>query len=84
MWVLYFFTHFDDVHFKKLTKRNSHGQHVKLNLGTLSEDDDYDGSENVGNKMNLRSFKLDRIYLDPLNIITLFISIALLSYVQGA
>ena len=35
-------------------------------LGTLSKDDD-DGSENVGKKMNLRSFKLHRIYLDPLN-----------------
>ena len=35
-------------------------------LGTLSKDDD-DGSENVGKKMNLRSFKLNRVYLDPLN-----------------
>ena len=35
-------------------------------LGTLSEDDD-DGSENVSKKMNLRSFKLNRVYLDPLN-----------------
>ena len=35
-------------------------------LGTLSKDDD-DGSENVGQKMNLRSFKLNRVYLDPLN-----------------
>ena len=35
-------------------------------LGTLSKDDD-DGSENVGKKMNLRSFKLHRVYLDPLN-----------------
>ena len=35
-------------------------------LGTLSKDDD-DGSENVGKKMNLRSFKLYRVYLDPLN-----------------
>ena len=33
-------------------------------LGTLSKDDD-DGSENVGIKMNLRSFKLNRVYLDP-------------------
>ena len=32
----------------------------------LSKDDD-DGSENVGKKMNLRSFKLNRVYLDPLN-----------------
>ena len=35
-------------------------------LGTLSEDDD-DGSENVGKKMNLRPFNLYRVYLDPLN-----------------
>ena len=33
---------------------------------TLSKDDD-EGSENFGKKMNLRSFKLNRIYLDPLN-----------------
>ena len=30
------------------------------------EDDD-NASENVGKKMNLRSFKLNRVYLDPLN-----------------
>ena len=38
-------------------------------LGTLSIDDDDDGggSENVAKKMNLRSFKLYRIYLDLLN-----------------
>ena len=35
-------------------------------VGTLRKDDD-DGSENVGKKMNLRSFKLDRVNLDPLN-----------------
>ena len=35
-------------------------------LGTLSEDDD-DGSENDGKKMNLRSFKLNRVCLDLLN-----------------
>ena len=35
-------------------------------LGTLSKDDD-DSSENVSKKMNLRSFKLNRVYLDPLN-----------------
>ena len=33
---------------------------------TLSNDDD-DGSENDGKKMNLRSFKLNRVYLDPLS-----------------
>ena len=35
-------------------------------IGTLSNDDD-DGSENVPKKMNLRSFKLNRVYLDLLN-----------------
>ena len=39
---------------------------VALTLGTLSNDDD-DGSENVAKKTNLRSFKLNRVYLDPLN-----------------
>ena len=34
--------------------------------GTLSKDDD-DGSENDGKKMNFRSFKLNRVCLDPLN-----------------
>ena len=34
--------------------------------GTLSNDDD-DGSENVAKKLNLRSFKLNRVYLEPLN-----------------
>ena len=36
-------------------------------IRTLSKDDD-DGSENVGKKMNLRSFKFDRVYLDPLKV----------------
>ena len=36
-------------------------------LGTLSKDDGDAGSENVGKEMNLRSFKLNRVYLDPLN-----------------
>ena len=31
------------------------------------DDDDDDGSENDGKKMNLRSFKLNRFYLDLLN-----------------
>ena len=35
-------------------------------LETLSEDDD-DGSKNAGKKVNLRSFKLNRAYLAPLN-----------------
>ena len=34
--------------------------------GTLSNDDD-DGSENDGKKMNLRSFKITRVCLDPLS-----------------
>ena len=29
--------------------------------------DDEDGSENVAKKINLRLFKLYRVYLDPLN-----------------
>ena len=46
-----------------------HGIHLlKLILGTLSNDDD-EGSENVPKKMNLRSFKLNRVYLDPLNML---------------
>ena len=48
---------------------NSRGKLTKYLVqikGTLSKDDD-DGSENVGKKMNLRSFKLNRVYLDPLN-----------------
>ena len=32
-----------------------------------SSKDDNDNSENDGKKMNLRSFKLNRVYLDPLN-----------------
>ena len=35
-------------------------------LGNLSNDDD-DSSENVAKKMNLHSFKLNRVYLDLLN-----------------
>ena len=35
-------------------------------LRTLSNDDD-DGSENVAKKLNLCSFKLTHVYLDPLN-----------------
>ena len=41
--------------------------HTWETIGTLSKDDDDDSSENVGNKMNLRSFKLNRVHLDPLN-----------------
>ena len=35
-------------------------------LGTLSNDDD-DSAENVAKKMNLCSFKLSQVYMDPLN-----------------
>ena len=38
----------------------------RCSLGTLSKDDDK-SSENVAKEMNLRSFKLNRVYLDPLN-----------------
>ena len=40
--------------------------HPKINLGTLSKDDD-DDRENLDKKMSLPSFKLNRVYLDPLN-----------------
>ena len=33
---------------------------------TLSKDND-NGSENVSKEMNLHSFKLNHVYLDPLN-----------------
>ena len=36
-------------------------------LGTLSNDDDDDSAKNVTKKMNLRSFKLSQVYMDPLN-----------------
>ena len=39
---------------------------VLSTIGTLSNDDD-DSSENVTKKMNLHSFQLNCIYLDPLN-----------------
>ena len=43
---------------------------MKIIIGTLSkDDDDDDGSENVGKKMNLLSFKLNRVYFDPLNML---------------
>ena len=35
-------------------------------LGTLSNNDDY-GGENMTKNMNLRPFKLYRVYLEPLN-----------------
>ena len=44
---------------------NSVNHEQWLILGTLSNDDD-DGSENDAKKMNLLSFKLNRVYLDLL------------------
>ena len=35
-------------------------------IGSLSDNDD-DGSQNITKKMNLRRFKLYRVYLEPLN-----------------
>ena len=37
-----------------------------LTIGTLSNDDD-DGIKNITKNMNLRPFKLYRVYLEPLN-----------------
>ena len=42
------------------------GNDEHIILATLSKDDD-DGSKNVAIKMNLRSFKHNCVYLDPLN-----------------
>ena len=42
------------------------GGKVKPIIGTLSSYDG-DGSENITKKMNLRLFKLYRVYLEPLN-----------------
>ena len=39
---------------------------MMMMIGTLS-DEDVDGSENLTKKMNLRPFKLYRVYLEPLN-----------------
>ena len=39
---------------------------MMMMIGTLSKDD-VDGSENITKKMNLRLFKLYRVYLEPLN-----------------
>jgi len=39
---------------------------IMMMIGTLSNDDD-DGSENVTKNINLRPFKLYRVYLEPLN-----------------
>ena len=41
-------------------------------LGTLSNNDD-DGSETMTKDMNLRPFKLYRVYLEPLNSSIIFV-----------
>ena len=53
---------------KKLTLFVRHLHHSLMNyfMSHISNDDD-DGSEKVAKKMNLRSFKLYRVYLDPHN-----------------
>ena len=53
---------------KKLTLFVRHLHHSLMNyfISYISNDDD-DGSEKVAKKMNLRSFKLYRVYLEPLN-----------------
>ena len=43
------------------------GKGGSISIGSLTNDDD-DGSENVAKKMNLRPFKLYRVYVDPLNL----------------
>ena len=44
------------------------GKGGSISIGSLSNDDDDDGSENVAKKINLRPFKLCRVYVDPLNL----------------
>ena len=53
---------------KKLTLFVRHLHHSLMNyfISCISNDDG-DGSQKVAKKMNLRSFKLYRVYLDPLN-----------------
>ena len=43
------------------------GKGGSISIGSLTNDDD-DGSENVAKKINLRPFKLYRVYVDPLNL----------------
>ena len=52
----------------KLTLFVRHLHHSLMNyfISYISNNDD-DGSEKVAKKINLRSFKLYRVYLDPLN-----------------
>ena len=51
---------------RETAAKNRLGADLGSMIGTLSKDDD--GSESVFfKKMNLRSFKLNRVYLDALN-----------------
>ena len=43
------------------------GKGGSISIGSLTNDDD-DGSENFAKKINLRPFKLYRVYVDPLNL----------------
>ena len=58
--VIYSFIHSSIIDYSSFVRSLTHS------LGTFSKDDD-DGSENVAKKMNLRSFKLNGVYLNPLN-----------------
>ena len=58
--VIYSFIHSSIIDYSSFVRS------LTRSLGTLSKDDD-DGTENVAKKMNLRSFKLNRVYLNPLN-----------------
>ena len=58
--VIYSFIHSSVIDYSSFVRSLTHS------LGTFSKDDD-DGSENVAKKMNLRSFKLNGVYLNPLN-----------------
>ena len=58
--VIYSFIHSSIIDYSSFVRSLTHS------LGTFSEDDD-DGSENVAKEMNLRSFKLNGVYLNPLD-----------------
>ena len=58
--VIYSFIHSSIIDYSSFVRS------LTRSLGTLSKDDD-DGTENVAKKMNLRSFKLNRVYLNPLD-----------------
>ena len=54
------------MNFSQVSRPANKGTQFLDPLGTLSNYDD-GGSENTTKKMNLRPFKLDRVYLEPLN-----------------